>query len=199
MPSLPGFASAPPLDDDLYTAPVPRMPRSATGDHGRCIPGLGDEEEPPPLEVTAELALESPVAPSPAWEQKLVAVLAIELTFPTAAEVEAAMHEPWTAASRWEQTLVAKVQGFGGVVLQRSPSLLLVAFGMPQTLEQMPQRAVQAALALRHLVAEGTEGEPCPELRVAVHWGPLLVDVQASDPTGSSAPLGRRWPGRCAC
>jgi hypothetical protein len=41
------------------------------------------------------------------------------------------------------------LQGFGGVVLQRSPSLLLVAFGIPHTLEQLPQRAVQAALALR--------------------------------------------------
>ena len=117
------------------------------------------------------------MAPSPTWEQKLVAVLAIDLTFPTAAEGGVASHEPWTGASRWEQTLVAKVQGFGGVVIQRSPSLLLVAFGMPQTLDQLPQRAVQAALALQQVVAEGTEGEPCPEVRVAVHWGPLLVDV----------------------
>jgi hypothetical protein len=78
-----------------------------------------------------------------------VAVLAIELTFPTGAAGEAAAYEPWTAARRWEQALVAKVQGFGGVVLQRSPALLLVVFGIPQTLEQLPQRAVQAAIALR--------------------------------------------------
>ena len=59
-------------------------------------------------------------------------MLAIELTFPTVTAGEAAGFEPWTAARRWEQALVAKVQGFGGVVLQRSPALLLVAFGIPK-------------------------------------------------------------------
>jgi hypothetical protein len=43
--------------------------------------------------------------------------------------------------------VVTKVREFSGVVLQHSPSLLLVAFGISQTLEQLPQRAVQAALA----------------------------------------------------
>jgi hypothetical protein len=122
-----------------------------------------------PKELAAELAPERLVGPSPMWEQKLVAVLAIECTFPTATENEAAASEPSSAVSRWEQALVEKVQGFGGVVIQRSPSLLLVTFGMPQTLEQLPQRAVQAALALRHLVVEGADHEPCPALRLAVH------------------------------
>ena len=75
-------------------------------------------------------------------------------------------------------------------MLQRSPSLLLVAFGMPHTLEQLPQRAVQAALVLRQLVAATPAGEVCPELRQAVHWGPLLVDVEAHDPTGQVLALG---------
>ena len=127
-----------------------------------------------------------------------MAVLAIELTFPTATAGEAAAYEPWTAASRWEQALVAKVQGFGGVVLQRSPALLLVAFGIPHTLEQLPQRAVQAALALRHLVAEGADHAPCPALRLVVHWGEVLVDAQASDPTAQLRALGETlaWPVR---
>ena len=127
---------------------------------------IRDERDLTPQKLAAEPAPERPAVPSPVWEQKPVAVLAVEFTFPTATAGEAAAYEPWTAASRWEQALVAKVQGFGGVVLQRSPSLLLVAFGMPQTLEQLPQRAVQAALALRHLVVEGTDREPCPELRL---------------------------------
>ena len=151
-----------------------------------------------PATREAERAPERPTAPSPAWEHKPVAVLAIELTFPTATAGEAAAYEPWTAASRWEQALVAKVQGFGGVVLQRSPALLLVAFGIPHTLEQLPQRAVQAALALRHLVAEGADQAPCPALRLVVHWGEVLVDVQASDPTAQLRALGETlaWPVR---
>ena len=85
-----------------------------------------------------------------------------------------------------------------GVVLQRSPALLLAAFGMPHTLEQLPQRAVQAALALRHLVAEGADHAPYPALRLVVHWGEVLVDGQASDPTAQLRALGETlaWPVR---
>jgi tetratricopeptide (TPR) repeat protein len=74
----------------------------------------------------------------------------------------------------------------------------LTAFGIPRTLEQLPQRAVQAALALRRLVVEGTDRGPCPELRLVVHCGPLLVDVQASDPSAQLHPVGETlaWPVR---
>jgi class 3 adenylate cyclase len=93
---------------------------------------------------------------------------------------------------------VEQVQAFGGVVLQRSPALLLAAFGAPQTLEQLPQRAVQAALALRQRGGAVPDGEPCPEMRLAGHWGPLLVDVQAPDPTAHLQALGETlaWPVR---
>jgi two-component system, NtrC family, response regulator AtoC len=152
-----------------------------------------------PLEQgRAEPAPERPTTPSSTWEHKPVTVLAIELTFPLRVEDESAVFVPWTTASRWEQALVAKVQGFGGVVLQRSPSLLLVAFGIPRTLDQLQQCAVQAALALRQLVAEGAQGESCPALRLVLHWGEVLVDVQASDPTAQLRVLGETfaWPVR---
>ena len=64
---------------------------------------------------------------------------------------------------------------------------------MPQTLEQMPQRAVQAALAIRHQLAEDRapdSRQPGSEVRMAVHLGQVLVDVQASDPTARLLPLG---------
>jgi DNA-binding NtrC family response regulator/tetratricopeptide (TPR) repeat protein len=124
------------------------------------------------------------------WERKPVAVLALELTWPLTAEDEAPRYEPWTAIGRWQQAIVEKVQGFGGVLLQRSPSLLLVAFGVPDALEQLPQRAVQAALALRHLVAATPTGELGPELRQAVHWGSLVLAVEAADSTRQVLPLG---------
>jgi DNA-binding winged helix-turn-helix (wHTH) protein/tetratricopeptide (TPR) repeat protein len=180
-PSSPGSVLVPPTDDDLHAVPVRPTPGPAAGHDGRHMTSIEDERTPTGQKVAADLSPERPAVPSPVWEQKPVAVLAVEFTFPTATEGEAAASEPWRAASRWEQALVAQVRGFGGVVLQRSPSLLLVAFGVPQTLDQLPQRAVQAALTLRQLVREGTEGEPCPELRLTVHWGPLLVDVQTSD------------------
>ena len=121
----------------------------------------------------------------PSWEQKLVAVLALDLSWPSAVDGEVPHYEPWTATRRREQLIAENMQGLGGVLLQRSPSLLLVAFGLPHTLEQLPQRAVQAALALRQMVATSPAGEFAPKLRQAVHWGQLVVDVAARDPTGS--------------
>jgi class 3 adenylate cyclase len=119
-----------------------------------------------------------------------VAVLAIEVTWPAVGAGDASPYEPWTAAHRWEQLILEKVQDFGGVCVQRSPSLLLVALGIPMTLEQLPQRAVQAALTLRTLVVEGGDGGPCPALRQAVHWGQVLVDGGANNPTARLLPIG---------
>jgi DNA-binding NtrC family response regulator len=62
--------------------------------------------------------------PAPAWEQKPVAVLALEVTWPEASRLESPRYDPWTEMARWEQAIVDKVQGFGGVLLQRMPALL---------------------------------------------------------------------------
>ena len=114
------------------------------------------------------------------WEQKPVAVLVIALTFPTSGNLAAPSYEPRNVASRWQQHIAEQVQRFGGVLLPGVPLLHVVAFGLPLTLDQMPQRAVQAALAIRHQVAEATRtsgAELCPEVRLAVHVGEMLADV----------------------
>ena len=129
---------------------------------------------------------ESP-GPATGWEPKPVAVLAIAVTWPERSEAEARPYEPWTLASHWEQHMSEKVAGFGGVILQGSPSLCLVAFGLPQTLEQLPQRAVQAALAIRHLAAEAhpSAGETAgPVVRLAGHVGTLLVAAEVGASPG---------------
>jgi nitrogen fixation/metabolism regulation signal transduction histidine kinase len=57
----------------------------------------------------------------------------------------------------------------------------------------MPQRAVQAALTIRHQFAEAsaTDGrQSCPAVRMAGHSGHILVDVQARTPTARLFPLG---------
>jgi DNA-binding NtrC family response regulator/tetratricopeptide (TPR) repeat protein len=152
-----------------------------------------------------ELTREPARASASNWEQKPVAVLAVEITWPAISEGEVSPYEPWTAAHRWERSILEKVQGYGGVCLQRSPSLLLVAFGIPQTLEQLPQRAVQTALGIRQLMAEAPasgERAPRPTVRQAVHWGQVLVDDGASDPTARVLPIAEtlaepvRWLGQ---
>jgi DNA-binding NtrC family response regulator/predicted ATPase/class 3 adenylate cyclase len=124
------------------------------------------------------------VEPSPGWEQKLVAVLAIDLNFPMVTGFAALPYEPRTVARRWEQTIAEKVQEFGGVLLQRTASPLMAIFGLLQTLDQLPQRAVQTALAIRKLVAEAQAAagqEPVPAVRQALHLGTLLVEGQAHE------------------
>jgi class 3 adenylate cyclase len=158
------------------------------------LPRKGQEEEAAePQGVDMRISAQvMPQVEGPSWEQKPVAVLAIEIIWPVVIGSEALRYEPWTVAIRWEQRIVEKVQGFG-VVLQRVPSLYLVAFGLPQTLEQLPRRAVQAALALRRLAAVARAAaarEPCPVVRQAFHWGLLLVDVQARGPTARLLAIG---------
>jgi DNA-binding NtrC family response regulator/tetratricopeptide (TPR) repeat protein/class 3 adenylate cyclase len=129
----------------------------------------------------------------PAWEQKPVVVLAIDVTWPEALEHHAPRVDPWTLATRWHQTIAEKIHGFGGLIIQPSPTPLTAVFGLPQTLEQMPQRAVRAAVAIRHQLVEDwapNSQQLGPEVRMAIHLGQVLVDVQASDPTARLLPLG---------
>jgi predicted ATPase len=61
----------------------------------------------------------------------------------------------------------------------------VVAFGLPQTLEHLPQCTVQAALAIRHLAADTdalTREMLRPAVRLAAHLGTLLV----AEATGES-------------
>lgn len=122
--------------------------------------------------------------PTSALEQKPVAVFALEVTWPATTGPESPRYDPWTERVRWEQAIGDKVQGFGGVLVQRTASQLVWVFGVPQVLEQLPQRAVHSALAIRQMVVEASVPDlaPCPEVRLAVHLGAVRVDRRAADP-----------------
>ena len=162
-------------------AEPPVIPSSQKGeDQGAGVSARRDEQD---------VVLRHGEFPAPAtgWEPKPVAVLAIEATWPERLEAGDRPYEPWTVASRWEQRLAEKVAGFGGIILQGSPSLLLVTFGLPHTLEQLPQRAIHAALAIRQLAAEvsAVAGHKAgPVVRLAGHLGTLLVAEEAGAPPG---------------
>ncbi len=126
---------------------------------------------------------------TPSWEQKTAAVLAISLSFP--ASVESVGYEPWTAAMRWNRTIAEQVEGFGGFIMQRSPSQVTAVFGVPRALEQTPQRAVQAALAIRRAVAQATP--PRPDMRAAIHLGEVRIDTAAADPLARLFPIGETF------
>jgi class 3 adenylate cyclase len=130
---------------------------------------------------------DSPTLVAAGWVPKPVAILAIEATWPGRSAAEGRSYEPWTLAGRWEQRLSEKVAGFGGVILQGSPALSLVAFGLPRTLEQLPQRAVQTVLAIRQLAVEAQASAGSVAglvVRLAGHVGTLLVAEAGEAPWG---------------
>lgn len=145
---------------------------------------VSTDAAPPPAPAAA------PPAPPPgpeatAWEQKSVAMLALSLVLPA---TTAADYEPWTEARRWERATAERVEGFGGLVVQRAPLRLSAAFGIPRALEETAQRAVQAALAIRRAV--GQASGPRLEVRAAVHVGELRFDDAAADPSAQVFPIG---------
>jgi transcriptional regulator with AAA-type ATPase domain len=153
--------------------------------HGIERPTLDDLAATPAARRPARARPAEPAAApvEPSWEQKPVAVLAIDLVLPATA------HEPWTAARRWQRTIEERVAGFGGVFVTRTPARLTAAFGVPRALEQLAERAAQSALAIQRLVAE-EPAESRPEVRQAIHVGSVRVDVHADDPAESIVPTG---------
>jgi two-component system, NtrC family, response regulator AtoC len=130
----------------------------------------------------------------PRWEQRPVAVLAISLIYSAAEDLQTTHSDPcdpWTLVARWGQHIVRQLAGFGGIALQRAPSMFIAAFGVHGSLEQLPHHAVQAALAIRRVVAEMTRScatEVGVEVRMAVHQGIALVDVQTRKSTARVLP-----------
>src|SRR5262249_3160626 len=135
-------------------------------------PDLAASDVPP--RAPAPAASPPRAESQPTWEQKPVALLAIDVVLPERA------YEPWTLARRWETSIEERVADFEGPILARAPSRLTAVFGIPRALEQLPQRAVLAALAIQQLLAASElheEGDATPELRMAVHLGAVHVDT----------------------
>jgi hypothetical protein len=121
-----------------------------------------------------------------------VAVLALELTWPDDSGVESPRYDLWTERARWEEAIRDKVRAFGGVMVEHTASRLVWVFGVPQGLEQLPQRAVHSALAIRQMVVDASAPElpPCPAVHLAVHLGAVRVDRYAADPAAHILAVG---------
>ena len=115
------------------------------------------------------------------WEQRPVVVLAISLIYSAAEDLKNTPGDPWTMVAHLGQCIVRQLTGLNGTILQRTPSLFVVAFGVFGSLEQLPQHAVRGALTIQRVVAEmmnSDAGESVVEVRMAVHQGIALVDGQ---------------------
>ncbi|HET9488909.1 MAG TPA: sigma 54-interacting transcriptional regulator [Methylomirabilota bacterium] len=84
-----------------------------------------------------------------------------------------------------------KVQGFGGVIQELTPTAMVAAFGL-EPVEDSPRRAALAAMAIRALAARArSDDEGRPDLKVALHTQQLPItrrgDTAEIDPDGRHA------------
>jgi DNA-binding NtrC family response regulator/tetratricopeptide (TPR) repeat protein len=162
---------------------IPSRRRAAEG---------GRETGPRPAAAAAPVSDAAPsgTAALPAWEDKPAAVVAIELTWPEGRPDTPPRFDPWTEAARWQRAISDKLAGLGGVPLPGNASLMLWAFGVPRALEQLHERAVHGALAVRQMIAGVQARELSPEIRIGVHVGPVRIDARAAEPGARLLPLG---------
>ncbi|HEX8927474.1 MAG TPA: AAA family ATPase, partial [Actinomycetota bacterium] len=102
-------------------------------------------------------------------ERKLVTVLFAEVDEPAG---EAGERDPEDVSSMLDRNLErmrAEIAGFGGCVEHAIGGATMAVFGVPQTRDDDPERAVRAALAVRDALSDRVE------LRIAVATGEALV------------------------
>jgi transcriptional regulator with AAA-type ATPase domain/tetratricopeptide (TPR) repeat protein len=124
--------------------------------------------EPSPLHEPVEPSSGSPVAPSVGvrWESRHLAFLYASL-----AGSDAPVADPGGVLPE----LTDKVRTFGATLQDLSPVSFVAVFGL-EPVEDAPQRAALAAIALRKTVERARGGDPqTPAIRVAVHAAHLLV------------------------
>jgi DNA-binding SARP family transcriptional activator/class 3 adenylate cyclase len=102
-------------------------------------------------------------------ERKLVIVLFAEVDEPAGDADERDPEDVSTMLDRNLERMRAEIAGFGGCVEHAIGGTTMAVFGVPQTREDDPERAVRAALAIRDALSGGVE------LRVAVATGEALV------------------------
>src|SRR6266540_1257304 len=105
-------------------------------------------------------------------ERKLVSVLFAEVDEPTGEADERDPEDVSTMLDRNLERMRAEVSGFGGCVEHAIGGTTMAVFGVPQTHEDDPERAVRAALATRDA---GDLVTTCARLQQAAPPGSVLV------------------------
>src|SRR5215217_2980538 len=127
-------------------------------------------------------------------ERKLVSVLFAEIDEPLGEATERDPEDVSSMLDRHLDRVRAEIESFGGTVEHAIGGITMATFGVPQTREDDPERAVRAALAIRDSLATSHEGV---ELRVAVTTGEALVTDGvrvAGDPVATCARLQQAAP-----
>jgi DNA-binding SARP family transcriptional activator/class 3 adenylate cyclase len=132
-----------------------------------------------------------PAADGASVERKLVSVLFAEVDEPAGEGAERDPEDVSTMLNRRLERVAAEVESFGGTVQHAVGGITMALFGVPQTREDDPERAVRAALAIRDAFGRGVE------VRIAVTTGETLVTAGtgvAGDPVATCARLQQAAP-----
>jgi DNA-binding SARP family transcriptional activator len=139
-------------------------------------------------------------------ERKLVSVLFAEVDEPLGEATERDPEDVSSMLDRHLDRVRAEIESFGGTVEHAIGGITMATFGVPQTREDDPERAVRAALAIRDALADGGSGgvtgrpqeaRDGTEVRVAVTTGEALVTDGvrvAGDPVATCARLQQAAP-----
>jgi DNA-binding SARP family transcriptional activator len=122
-----------------------------------------------PSEAPAPAEAPRPGADSGAAERKLVTVLFAEVDEPAGEADERDPEDVSTMLDRNLERMRAEISSFGGCVEHAIGGTIMAVFGVPQTREDDPERAVRTALAIRDALSGDVE------LRIAVATGEALV------------------------
>src|SRR6266568_294752 len=122
-----------------------------------------------PSEAPAPAEAPRQGADSGAAERKLVTVLFAEVDEPAGEADERDPEDVSTMLDRNLERMGAEISGFGGCVEHAIGGTAMAVFGVPQTREDDPERAVRTALAIRDALSGDVE------LRIAVATGEALV------------------------
>src|SRR5262245_46863029 len=115
-----------------------------------------------------------------AGERKLVTVLFADIAGYTALSAQVGEEALFALMDELYELLIHEVHHYEGTVNELTGDGLVAFFGAPLAVEQAPQRAVRAALALQEAVArisarvEGERGVRL-HLRVGINTGPVIV------------------------
>src|SRR5215510_6488836 len=115
-----------------------------------------------------------------AGERKLVTVLFADLVGYTALSAQVGEEGLFTLMDELYELLIHEVHRYEGTVNELTGDGLVAFFGAPLAVEQAPQRAVRAALALQEAVARVSarverERGVRAQLRVGINTGPVIV------------------------
>jgi len=157
---------------------------------GRPDADEGDRQPDPVRDAPAGTRAR-PAADGASVERKLVSVLFAEVDEPAGEGAERDPEDVSTMLNRRLERVAAEVESFGGTVQHAVGGITMAVFGVPQTREDDPERAVRAALAIRDAFGRDVE------VRIAVTTGEALVTAGAGvagDPVATCARLQQAAP-----